>query len=109
MQIVTRIITKIATGFVSHGAKVYITSNDEKGCRTTVAELNKLGPGSCDFIYADLIEYREVERLAVELGKKEKSKWTPSCDSPAFHSDFLSYSRAACSYQQRWYRMGRKI
>ncbi|CAD6566103.1 MAG: hypothetical protein CYPHOPRED_000354 [Cyphobasidiales sp. Tagirdzhanova-0007] len=62
----------IATGFVAHGASVYITSRDAKSCNDTVIELNKLGAGSCTAIPANLSQYSEVERLVDEMSKKEK-------------------------------------
>ena len=69
---------KIATGFVAHGASVYITSRDAKSCNDTVIELNKLGAGSCTAIPANLSQYSEVERLVDEMSKKEKSRRMPA-------------------------------
>lgn len=65
---------QIATGFVAGGCKVYITSRDSKACDETAAELNKMGPGSCVAIPADLAKMSEVDRLVSELGKREKSE-----------------------------------
>ena len=66
-------LSKIATGFVAHGSKVYITSRDKSACDETATELNKLGPGSCVAIPADLSKLSECERLVAELNKREKS------------------------------------
>ncbi|KAI0783479.1 NAD-P-binding protein [Abortiporus biennis] len=63
----------IATGFVSNGAKVYISSRSAKDCEATAKELNALGPGSCIAIPADMQKLSEVERLVKELSAKEKS------------------------------------
>lgn len=62
----------IATGFVAHGCKVYITSRDKKACDETAQELNKLGPGSCIAIPADLSKLEECDRLVNELKKQER-------------------------------------
>merc|ERR1711941_134468 len=62
----------IATGFVAAGCKVYITSRDSKACDETAGELNKMGPGNCVAIPADLAKLSEVDRLVAEIQKKEK-------------------------------------
>lgn len=64
---------QIATGFVKNGAKVYISSRSAKDCDATASELNALGPGTCIALPADLQHYKEVERLAGELAKREKA------------------------------------
>lgn len=64
---------QIATGFVAHGAKVYITSRDKKACDETAKELNAMGKGSCIAIPADLSKLSEVERLVKEIQQKENS------------------------------------
>ncbi|GAA5809345.1 hypothetical protein MFLAVUS_002753 [Mucor flavus] len=61
----------IATGFVSAGAKVYITSRSADVCYKVAAELTKQGPGQCFAIPADLQKLEEVTRLVAELSKKE--------------------------------------
>ena len=43
-----------AQGFVQNGAKVIIASRKKKELETTSKRLNDLGPGSCDFVVADL-------------------------------------------------------
>jgi NAD(P)-dependent dehydrogenase (short-subunit alcohol dehydrogenase family) len=65
---------QIATGFVAHGAKVYITSRDEKACDETAKELNAMGKGSCVAIPADLSKLAEVDRLVKEIKTKEDSE-----------------------------------
>jgi len=62
----------ISTGFVKNGAKVYISSRSAKDCDETAQELNKLGPGSCVPIAADMQNLSEVERLVKEISAKEK-------------------------------------
>lgn len=64
----------IATGYVQGGAKVIITSRDAKVCDQAAAELNKLGPGTCVAIPADLSELSEVKRFAEEVGKQQKGQ-----------------------------------
>ncbi|CAL1713741.1 unnamed protein product [Somion occarium] len=62
----------IATGFVSNGAKVYISSRSAKDCEATAKELNELGPGKCIPIPADMQKLSEVDRLVKELSTHEK-------------------------------------
>ncbi|KAL0578599.1 hypothetical protein V5O48_003390 [Marasmius crinis-equi] len=62
----------IATGFVKNGAKVYISSRSTQDCEATASELNKLGPGICVALPADLQRFDEVERLAQELATREQ-------------------------------------
>ncbi|KAL7309548.1 hypothetical protein PS15m_010412 [Mucor circinelloides] len=61
----------IATGFVSAGAKVYISSRSVEACEKVAAELNAKGPGKCISLPADLQKLDEVKRLVQELSKKE--------------------------------------
>lgn len=63
----------IATGFVSNGAKVYISSRSAKDCEATAEELNTIGPGKCIPLPADLQKLSDVERLVKELSEKENS------------------------------------
>lgn len=53
--------------------KVYISSRSAKDCDETAKELNKLGPGTCIAIPADMQKLSEVERLVKELSSKEKA------------------------------------
>lgn len=62
----------IATGFVSGGATVYITSRTAKVCDTTANMLNEKGPGKCISIPADLSKTAECRRLVDEISKREK-------------------------------------
>jgi len=62
----------ISEGFVRNGARVYITSRDEPALSTACKELNSFGPGSAQYIVADLYKAEDCKKLAEELGKKEK-------------------------------------
>ncbi|KAF2792506.1 NAD(P)-binding protein [Melanomma pulvis-pyrius CBS 109.77] len=61
----------ISEGFVSNGAKVYISSRDAKACAQACKELNALGKGSAEYITADLYKEEDVKRIAEELEKRE--------------------------------------
>ncbi|KAI9271664.1 hypothetical protein BDA99DRAFT_545892 [Phascolomyces articulosus] len=61
----------IATGFVAHGAKVYISSRKASVCDEVAARLNARGPGTCVSLPADLQSLDEIKRLAAELSKRE--------------------------------------
>jgi short-subunit dehydrogenase len=65
----------ISEGFVQNGAKVYISSRDAKACEQACKELNALGKGSADYITADFYKEEDCQKLAEELGKREKSKF----------------------------------
>lgn len=60
----------ISEGFVTNGAKVYISSRDAKACAEACKELNALGIGTADFIAADLYKEEEVLKIAEELKKR---------------------------------------
>jgi len=62
----------IATGFVSAGAKVYISSRTKDVCDKVAKELSAKGPGKCYSIPADLQSLEEVKRLVAEISKKEQ-------------------------------------
>ncbi|KAG2223794.1 hypothetical protein INT45_001928 [Circinella minor] len=61
----------IATGFVAHGAKVYITSRKASVCDQVAQTLTKRGPGQCISLPADLQSLDEIKRLVAELSKRE--------------------------------------
>lgn len=58
-------------GFVSAGAKVYISSRSVEACEKVATELNQKGPGQCFAIPADLAKLDQVHRLVDELKKRE--------------------------------------
>ncbi|KAM0791066.1 hypothetical protein ACM66B_004359 [Microbotryomycetes sp. NB124-2] len=62
----------ISEGYVRAGAKVYITSRDENKLQQCADELNKIGPGECVAIAANLAEYDAIVNLVKELEKREK-------------------------------------
>jgi len=59
-----------AQGFVQNGAKVFIASRKESELKTTSDRLNKLGPGSCEYIVADLKDKAGCMHLCDEVKKK---------------------------------------
>ncbi|KAL1919189.1 uncharacterized protein VTP21DRAFT_2571 [Calcarisporiella thermophila] len=61
----------IATGFVSNGAKVYISSRSADVCDKVAARLCEQGPGQCISIPADLQSSEGIKRLVEELKKRE--------------------------------------
>lgn len=64
----------ISEGLVANGAKVYVSSRDEKACQQAVEELNKIpGGGSAHYIVADFYKLEQCQKLAEELKKKESS------------------------------------
>ena len=67
----------ISEGFVSNGAKVYISSRDTKSLEQACKELNALGKGSAEYITADLYKEEDVKKIAAELQKREGSKSSP--------------------------------
>ncbi|KZV60186.1 rhamnolipids biosynthesis 3-oxoacyl-reductase [Peniophora sp. CONT] len=63
--------TMIATAYVQNGAKVYISSRKEKQLKETADSLNKLGPGSCYYVVADLSNKAGCDKLVDEIKAKE--------------------------------------
>ncbi|KAF7721968.1 hypothetical protein EC973_003881 [Apophysomyces ossiformis] len=61
----------IATGFVQGGAKVYISSRSAKACHLVAEKLNKLGPGRCIALPADIQQLDQVKALVTQLEKHE--------------------------------------
>ena len=59
-----------AQGFVQNGARVLIASRKESELKKTAERLNKLGPGSCDYVVADLKDKAGCDHLAKEVAKK---------------------------------------
>ncbi|KAI9023454.1 short-chain dehydrogenase/reductase-like protein SDR [Hyaloraphidium curvatum] len=60
----------IASGFVANGAEVYITARSAGDCDAAAAQLNKLGPGKCASIPADLSKESECKRFTEEVKKR---------------------------------------
>ncbi|KAK2612388.1 hypothetical protein QQS21_001652 [Conoideocrella luteorostrata] len=63
----------LATGFVTNGAKVYITGRDAPACHATVKDLNPLSRngGSIHALPANLQHLSECEKLAGQLAELE--------------------------------------
>lgn len=59
-----------AQGFVQNGAKVIIASRKEAELKKTADRLNKLGPGSCDYVVADLKDKAGCDSLCQQVKKK---------------------------------------
>jgi len=63
----------ISEGFITNGAKVYISSRDAAACEQACEELNALGKGQAFAIAADFYKHEDCTRLAEELGRREES------------------------------------
>jgi NAD(P)-dependent dehydrogenase (short-subunit alcohol dehydrogenase family) len=61
----------IARGFLSQGAKVYISSRKADACDAAAKELSAIGP--CVSLPFDVSTVEAVRELAAEIGKCEKS------------------------------------
>ncbi|KAK4556893.1 hypothetical protein LTR86_005874 [Recurvomyces mirabilis] len=59
-----------AQAFVQNGAKVIIASRKQSELEKTAARLNKLGPGSCDYVVADLKDKAGCKDLCDQVKKK---------------------------------------
>ena len=59
-----------AQGFVQNGAKVFIASRKESELKKTSDRLNKLGPGTCEYIVADLKDKAGCDGLVKEIKKR---------------------------------------
>lgn len=59
-----------AQGYVQNGAKVIIASRKKAELEATAGRLSKLGPGSCDYVVADLKDRAGCDHLCKEVKKK---------------------------------------
>ncbi|KAF2187494.1 3-oxoacyl-reductase [Zopfia rhizophila CBS 207.26] len=59
-----------AQAFVQNGAHVLIASRKESELKATSDRLNKLGPGKCEYITADLKDKAGCEALCAEVKKR---------------------------------------
>jgi NAD(P)-dependent dehydrogenase (short-subunit alcohol dehydrogenase family) len=64
----------IASALVQNGAKVYIAARKEFQLKETVAELNAKGPGSADYIVANLNSKAGTDALISALEAREPGK-----------------------------------
>ncbi|GAA5899381.1 uncharacterized protein JCM6883_005201 [Sporobolomyces salmoneus] len=60
----------MATGLVKNGAKVYIASRKEAALKAVAERLTKEGPGSCEYIVADLGSKEGVDKLCAEVKRR---------------------------------------
>lgn len=63
----------IAAGYLSAGAKVYISSRKAAVCEATAARLAETYGGECIAIPSDLSQVAGVERLAGEMAERERA------------------------------------
>jgi len=69
----------ISEGYVTNGAKVYITSRDAKACQQACDELNALAKenrtgGEARWIAADFYKEEDCKKMAEELAKRERGR-----------------------------------
>ncbi|KAJ1949825.1 hypothetical protein FBU59_000976, partial [Linderina macrospora] len=57
----------MAEGLVANGANVYITSRQEKYLKEESERLTASGPGTCNYVVCDLVEYDQVQALAAKM------------------------------------------
>jgi NAD(P)-dependent dehydrogenase (short-subunit alcohol dehydrogenase family) len=63
--------TMIATAYAQNGAKVYIASRKEEQLKEVSDRLNKIRPGSCEYIVADLSSKAGCDSLVEAVRAKE--------------------------------------
>ncbi|KAL5534775.1 hypothetical protein ACEPAG_1239 [Sanghuangporus baumii] len=62
----------IAAAFVANGARVYIAARKEGQLRAAAEELNKAGPGKCEYIVADLSSKAGCQALVSTFKSREQ-------------------------------------
>jgi len=62
-----------AQAFVQNGARVIIASRKESELKQCTDRLNKLGPGKCEYIVADLKDKKGCDELAMEVKNRTDS------------------------------------
>ncbi|EON99911.1 putative short chain dehydrogenase reductase family protein [Phaeoacremonium minimum UCRPA7] len=90
----------ISEGYVTNGAKVYISSRDAKACEAAAAELSaigsKTGGGTAIALPADLQSLDQCKKLAEELAKREsKLHVLVNNSGAAWGADFDSHPDSA--------------
>ena len=58
-----------AQGFVQNGARVIIASRKKSELEGTAGRLNKLGPGKCEYVVADLKDKAGCMKLCEDVKK----------------------------------------
>jgi len=82
-----------AQGFIQNGARVFIASRKESELKKTADRLNKLGPGKCEYVVADLKDKagclalcdavkKKTDRLTVLLNNSGATWGAPYDDFP---------------------------
>jgi len=64
-----------ASGLIQGGARVFIASRKESELKKTADRLNKLGPGKCSYIVADLKDKKGCDDLVAKV-KNETDRLT---------------------------------
>jgi len=59
-----------AQAFIQNGARVIIASRKESELKKTSDRLNKLGPGKCEYVVADLKDKKGCDGLVADVKKK---------------------------------------
>jgi NADP-dependent 3-hydroxy acid dehydrogenase YdfG len=59
-----------AQAFIQNGARVIIASRKQSELEKVTERLNKLGPGKCEFVVADLKDRKGCEALCQEVRKR---------------------------------------
>jgi len=59
-----------AQAFVQNGARVFIASRKESELKKTSSRINSIGPGTCEYIVADLKDREGVEAMCREVKKR---------------------------------------
>lgn len=59
-----------AQAFIQNGAHVIIASRKEAELKKTSERLNKLGPGTCEYVVADLKDKKGCDALVAEVKKR---------------------------------------
>lgn len=59
-----------AQAFVQNGSRVIIASRKESELKSTTARLNALGPGTCEYVVADLKDKAGCDALCAEVARR---------------------------------------
>lgn len=59
-----------AQAFIQNGARVIIASRKESELKKTSDRLNKLGPGKCEYVVADLKDKKGCDALVQEVKRR---------------------------------------
>lgn len=82
----------MATGLVQNGARVIIASRKEHALKAVAERLSKEGPGSCEYIVANLADKAGIDNLCEEVKRRtDKLHVLVNCSGTTYGATFTEF------------------